>query len=182
MELQNQRFCGTQLNSTSRVVSFSEDGSVKFLFRTDGGGSATSKGFSLNYTAVECLDGNMPSTSTISSVLESSSTLETLSSTIGTSESKTSVKTVKSEGVLPGGRKKVNSGGKSSKTSEKEAPTKGGGRNGIYYYRDPCFKVFNAKVFNITSEATAVNGSYPGNLGNFLKTLPNFLILTLFFI
>ncbi len=168
MELQNQRFCGSQLNSTSRVVSFSEDGSVKFLFRTDGGGSATSKGFSLNYTAVECLDGNVPiiSTSTISSVLsESSSTLESLSSTIGTSESKTSVKTVKSEGV-PGGRKKVNSGGKSLKTSEKEASTKGGGRNGIYYYRDPCFKVFNAKVFNITSEVTAVNGSYPGNLGN----------------
>ena len=168
MELQNQRFCGSQLNSTSRVVSFSEDGSVKFLFRTDGGGSATSKGFSLNYTAVECLDGNVPiiSTSTISSVLESSSTLESLSSTIGTSESKTSVKTVKSEGVLPGGRKKVNSSSKSSKTSEKGASTKEGSRNGIYYYRDPCFKVFNAKVFNITSEVTAVNGSYPGNLGN----------------
>lgn len=56
LQISGQRYCGTTLHSTKKVVSFDTEDSLTLVFRTND--ALSSKGFSLKYTQKSCTTGS----------------------------------------------------------------------------------------------------------------------------
>ena len=149
LELENQRYCGQQLNGTSKIVKFDEDGAIKFLFKTDNSGSIDSKGFALNYTLIECIESQLK-TQTVEDSMDEMQTefeserLEAISTT--------TIATISTDQSLNnkgfGLKKLASTSGQSNQTN--------------HFYRAPCFQLFTDQKFVLSSDL--VNGTYRENL------------------
>lgn len=141
LELENRRHCGRSLNGTRRLVSFNEDGFVKFLFKSDMIDS-NNAGFVLNYTQVECVHR-----------------------TIGNELDLKEGENVPQAYNVPHVPKDKVEQARPTRTTPAPRPVdeRPVSNNQSLFYPEPCYQLFTEKKFMLKSEVT--NGSYRENSG-----------------